>query len=43
MVKLLSKDIVRVKSEIRYLVAQNRYLAFEAEFVARLPGFAEMR
>jgi hypothetical protein len=42
-VKLSSKDIARVKPEIRYLAAQDRYLTFEAEFVARLPGFAEMR
>lgn len=41
-VKLSSKDIVRVKPEIRYLAAQGRYLAFEAEFVARLPEFAQM-
>ncbi|WP_445578025.1 hypothetical protein GKKCFE_03425 [Pseudomonas sp. E141] len=40
--KLSSKDIARVKPEIRYLAAQDRYLAFEAEFVARLPGFAEI-
>ncbi|MDO7897420.1 DUF6630 family protein [Pseudomonas citrulli] len=41
-VKLSSKDIARVKPTIRYLAAQDRYLAFETEFVARLPGFAQM-
>ncbi len=40
--KLSSKDIARVKPEIRYLAAQDRYLAFETEFVARLPVFSEM-
>jgi len=40
--KLSSKDIARVKPQIRYLPAQDRYLAFETEFVARLPVFDEM-
>lgn len=31
-----------MKPEIRYLAAQDRYLAFETEFVARLPEFAQM-
>lgn len=41
-VKLSSKDIVRVKPQIRYLRAQDRYLAFETAFVARLPEFAQI-
>ncbi|MBC3364631.1 hypothetical protein [Pseudomonas sp. SWRI154] len=41
-VKLSTKDIPRIKPEVRYVQAQDRYLAFEADFVARLPGFAEM-
>jgi hypothetical protein len=41
-VKLSTKDIARVKPDVRYVPAQDRYLAFETEFVARLPGFSEM-
>ena len=41
-VTLSSKDIVRVKPEIRYLGTQDRYLAFETAFVARLPEFAQI-
>ena len=40
--KLSSKDIPRVKPQIRYVAAQDRYLAFETEYVARLPQFAQM-
>ncbi|WP_260961034.1 hypothetical protein [Pseudomonas citri] len=40
--KLSTKDIPRVKPDVRYLAAQDRYLAFETEFVARLPAFAQM-
>lgn len=41
-VKLSTKDIPRIKPDVRYVPAQDRYLAFETEFVARLPGFSEM-
>ncbi|MBA1378213.1 hypothetical protein [Pseudomonas brassicacearum] len=41
-VKLSTKDIPRIKPEIRYVAAQDRYLAFEADFVARLPEFGEI-
>ena len=41
-VKLSTKDIPRIKPEIRYVVAQDRYLAFEADFVAKLPEFTEI-
>jgi hypothetical protein len=40
--KLTSKDIPRVKPPIYYLAAQDRYLAFETDFVARLPVFAQL-
>lgn len=40
--KLTSKDLPRIKPEIRYVPAQDRYLAFETEFVARLPEFSNM-
>ncbi|SDT14715.1 hypothetical protein SAMN05216598_4153 [Pseudomonas asplenii] len=40
--KLSSRDIPRVEPTIRYLPAQDHYLAFERDFVARLPTFAEM-
>ncbi|XVN13999.1 hypothetical protein QZH47_22260 [Pseudomonas corrugata] len=40
--KLSSQDIRRIKPQVRYLPAQDRYLAFEADFVARLPVFSEM-
>ncbi|TWC14563.1 MULTISPECIES: hypothetical protein [unclassified Pseudomonas] len=40
--KLSSQDIRRIKPQVRYLPAQDRYLAFEADFVARLPVFDEM-
>lgn len=40
--KLSSQDIRRIKPQVRYLPAQDRYLAFEADFVARLPVFGEM-
>ncbi|MBT2342395.1 MULTISPECIES: hypothetical protein [Pseudomonas] len=40
--KLSSKDIPRIKPQVRYVPAQDRYLAFETEFVARLPAFAQM-
>ncbi|MCL6700268.1 hypothetical protein [Pseudomonas sp. T1.Ur] len=42
-VKLSTKDIPRIKPDIRYVAAQDRYLAFEADFVAKLPGFARIR
>jgi len=41
-VKLTSKDIPRIKPEIRYLPSLDRYLAFEADFVAKLPEFSEI-
>ncbi|WVV48492.1 hypothetical protein THH46_05190 [Pseudomonas sp. NA13] len=41
-VKLSTKDIPRIKPDVRYVPTQDRYLAFEADFVARLPGFAQM-
>lgn len=41
-VKLSTKDIVRVKPQVRYVPGQDRYLAFETAFVARLPAFGEM-
>jgi hypothetical protein len=41
-VKLSTKDIPRIKPEIRYVPALDRYLAFEADFVARLPEFAQI-
>ncbi|SDY52808.1 hypothetical protein [Pseudomonas sp. NFACC08-1] len=41
-VKLSSKDIPRIKPDVRYVPAQDRYLAFETAFVARLPAFSEM-
>lgn len=40
--KLTSKDMPRIKPEIRYVPTQDRYLAFETEFVARLPEFTQM-
>lgn len=40
--KLSSKDTPRIKPYIRYLPTQDRYLAFEDEFVARLPEFTEI-
>ncbi len=40
--KLTSRDLPRVKPQIRYVPAQDRYLAFETDFVARLPAFADM-
>lgn len=40
--KLSSQDIRRIRPHIRYLPAQDRYLAFETEFVARLPAFEQM-
>ncbi|ROM76369.1 hypothetical protein BK652_25970 [Pseudomonas brassicacearum] len=40
--KLSTRDIRRIKPHIRYLPAQDRYLAFETAFVARLPVFAQM-
>jgi hypothetical protein len=40
--KLTSKDMPRIKPEIRYVPTQDRYLAFETEFVARLPAFNDM-
>ena len=40
--KLTSKEMPRIKPEIRYVPAQDRYLAFETEFVARLPAFNDM-
>ncbi|WP_273820830.1 hypothetical protein [Pseudomonas asplenii] len=40
--KLSSRDIPRVEPTIRYLPTQDRYLAFERDFVARLPAFAEL-
>ncbi|WP_259102708.1 hypothetical protein [Pseudomonas sp. JUb42] len=41
-VKLSSKDTPRINPYIRYLPSQDRYLAFEDDFVARLPAFAEI-
>jgi len=40
--QLSSQDIRRFKPQIRYLPTQDRYLAFETEFVARLPSFTDM-
>lgn len=40
--KLATSDIPRSKPAIRYLPPQERYLAFETDFVARLPPFAAM-
>ncbi len=40
--KLTSRDIPRVKPQVVYAPAQDRYLALEDDFVARLPAFADM-
>ncbi len=40
--KLSSRDIPRIKPVIYYLPSQDRYLALETDFVARLPAFADM-
>ena len=40
--KLSSRDIPRIRPCVRYIAAQDRYLAFDTDFVARLPPFERM-
>ncbi|WP_109511603.1 hypothetical protein [Pseudomonas ovata] len=40
--KLSSRDIPRIRPHVRYVAAQDRYLAFDTDFVARLPPFERM-